>query len=458
MSLSSLMATINSSSLNAVLPYLAKILHLTLNESQMLIVVYLVVLTSILTICGKFADTVGHKIVFLSGTLTFGLSALIVLIGETIELMVFMRIIQAIGASLMVASGPSILLEAFEPEHRGFAIGIHTTGISLGLIAGPPIGGFILRHLSWHWLFLINIPISFIVFAAISLIIPLKKIPNSDNRHYDLYGMLLWAIAIPTILISMSTLSHSPAVSLAIFSLGVGLIILFVKHELTVKTPFFPIHLIKIPAYYGGLFSLLFGYAALFIPNFLIPFYLKIVLGLEPHQTGLIMSITSIAMFATTGISGYLSDKIGYYKLCIAGMILLTAGLVILYLLDARSAIVQITVAQIVTGMGLGIFNSPNTTALINIGGIENAGITTGLLATMRNLGMSIGTVIAAISVSTCHLLIFEERIEKISNIPPQNFKLIFKYSMAMAFLISFISVYLSTIRKGIPTTSKTQK
>lgn len=450
MSFSSLMATINSSSFNAALPYLAKILHLSLNESQLLLLVYLLVLTSFLTICGKIADIAGHKKVFLIGTLTFGISSLLVLIGEDTFLLIAMRIVQAIGASLMIASGPTILIGVFEPEKRGFAIGIHTTGISLGLIIGPPIGGFILKHLSWHWLFLLNLPFSILISLAILILIPFNKPIKPQNASYDFQGMTLWAISIPLILVSLSMVTHTDyTLSLIIFIIGIGLLISLIKYEVKTEKPFFPVNLIKIPSYYGGLFSLLFGYTALFISNFLIPFYLKIVLNLEAHQTGLIMSIPSLAMFATTGISGYISDKIGYYKLCIAGMVLLTIGLIILSTISLNLALYQVSIAQTIIGSGLGIFNSPNTTALLNIGGEENTGITTGLLATMRNLGMSLGTVLAGISISVLHLIFFDGKIEKINEIPSNIFHTLFKYSILIACLLSAISIYLSTLRKG---------
>ncbi len=462
MSLSSLMATINSSSLNSALPYLAKILHLSLNESQMILVVYLIVLTSILTICGKIADIFGHKKIFLIGTLIFGVSSLIVLPSERISLLISMRIIQAIGASFMVASGPAILLSVFEPEKRGFAIGMHTTGISLGLIIGPPIGGLILQYLSWQWLFLINLPFSIIIFVAIMWIVDYQQNYQlkEEQNHYDIYGMLLWSLSIPLILISMSMLSHSNSTTISLFMLLIGiiLILILIKHEIKVDKSFFPINLIKIPAYYGGLFSLLIGYTALFISNFLIPFYLKLVLNLEPQQTGFIMSITSIAMFLTTGVSGYISDKIGYYKLCITGMILLTIGMLLLALTKIESALIQISIAQIIIGSGLGIFNSPNTTALLNISGMNNTGITTGLLATMRNLGMSLGTVIGGISVSFFSTTLFGNKVEKINEIPPEIFNSLFKYSLIIAFLLSTVSIYLSTIRKGSGDLSISQK
>ncbi len=452
MSLSTLMSTINSGSLNAVLPYLTRILNLTFNQSQMILVVFLVVLTSILTICGRIADTIGHKRIFLLGTIIFGLSSTIVLLGGTPISLIIMRIIQAIGAAFMVSSGPAILFSVFEPEKRGFAIGIHTTGISLGLILGPPIGGFMLKHLNWQWLFLINIPISLIAFLAILFIIKDKPKSTNINTKHDLRGMIMWMIAIPLLLLSLPSFvkeNSNLLITSIIFATGFIILIIFFRYERMTSSPFFPIQLIKIPAYYGGLFSLLFGYIALFISNFLIPFYLKIVLHLEPHQTGLLMSTTSIAMFATTGISGYLSDKTGYYKLCISGMILLALGIFLLIFIDKDTAITQIIVSQVIIGSGLGIFNSPNTAAMLSIGGDKSIGITTGLLATMRNMGMSLGTVIAGFSTSIISILIFGESAEKINDIPEKNYILIFKLSLVVAFVLSVISIYLSQIRKG---------
>ncbi|GEM_PF-1925772 len=461
MSLSSLMATINSSSLNAVLPYISKILHLNINESQMILVVYLIVLTAILTICGKIADILGHKKIFLTGIAIFGLSSLMVLLGENVTTIIIMRVIQAIGASLMVASGPTILLNTFEPQRRGFAIGIQTTGISLGLIIGPPIGGIIIKYLSWQWLFLINIPFALVSFITITFIIKGRENSGYSKEPYDFYGMIIWAISIPLILISFILFSHKNQNALIpsiLLTAGVGLMFYLIRYELRINSPFFPISLIKIPAYYGGLFSLLSGYTALFISNFLIPFYLTIVLHLEPQQTGFIMSTTSIAMFVTTGVSGYLSDRIGFYKPCIIGMSFLTIGMLILSFTNTDSALIQIIIAQIIIGSGLGIFNSPNTTALLNIGGTHSTGITTGLLATMRNLGMSFGTVTAGVLISVFNIILYNSPTEKINDIPSENFNYLFRYSMLFAFLISSISIYLSTIRKGTPLISSEQK
>lgn len=452
MSLSTLMATVSSSSLNAVLPYFAKILNLTFNQSQMILIVYLVVLTSILTICGWIADIAGHKKIFLSGTIIFGLSSAMVFLGDSPTSIILMRIIQAVGASLMVSSGPAILFGVFEPERRGFAIGIHTSVVSLGLILGPPTGGFILKHLSWHWLFLINIPISLLSFFVILFIISDNLQRSDKDKKYDFIGMIMWMISIPLILLSLPAfVRENSNLFITTFTFITGMIILIslFRYEQRINNPFFPINLIRVPAYYGGLFSLLLGYTALFIPNFLIPFYLNIVLNLEPQQTGLLMSTTSIAMFATTGVSGYISDRTGYYKLCISGMILLSLGIFLLVFTNSATAITQIIIAQIIIGAGLGIFNSPNTTAMLNIGGDKNIGITTGLLATMRNMGMSIGTAIAGFSASIASILIFNESAERINSIPKENFITIFRLTLSVAFIISVISIYLSGIRKG---------
>jgi len=452
MSLSTLMATINSSSLNAVLPYLTKILNLKFNESQMILVVYLITLTSLLTICGKLSDLIGHKRTFVAGTLIFGFSSILVLLSSKVIIILIMRIIQAIGASLMVSSGPAILFSVFEKERRGFAIGIHTTGISLGLMIGPPIGGFILRHLNWQWLFLINIPISLISCIAILLLITDSPIDDRERSKQDIFGMLLWTIAIPLILLSLPSIVKEEAnrvIPLIALSTGVTILMYFISYEKRIQSPFFPIDLIKIPAYSGGLFSLLFGYTALFMSNFLIPFYLKIVLNLEPHQTGLLMSTSSIAMFATTGISGYMSDRIGYYKPCIIGMSLLSIGLLLMLFIEKANAIFFIIIAQTIIGSGLGIFNSPNTTAMLSIGGARNTGVTTGLLATMRNLGMSLGTVLSGISTSLFSLILFGESAERINSINPHNFNMIFKLVISIAFILSTLSIYLSSIRKG---------
>jgi len=461
MSLSTLMATINSSSLNAVLPYLTKILNLKFNESQMIVVVYLITLTSLLTICGRISDKIGHKRVFLTGTLIFGFSSILVLFSSKAIVIIVMRIIQAIGASFMVSSGPAILFSVFEKEKRGFAIGIHTTGISLGLILGPPIGGFILQHLSWQWLFLINIPISIISFTAILLIISEEPLNNRDNLRQDIFGMIMWAIAIPLILLSLPSIMKEEShkfLSITTLIVGMTIFFFFISYERKIVSPFFPIDLIKIPAYSGGLFSLLFGYTALFMSNFLIPFYLKIILDLEPHQTGLLMSTSSIAMFATTGISGYLSDRIGYYKPCIIGMILLSLGLMLMLFVEKTNAISFIIIAQIIIGSGLGIFNSPNTTAMLSIGGGQNTGITTGLLATMRNLGMSLGTVFSGIFTSLFSLILFRESAERINSINPDNFNTIFKLVISIAFVLSTVSIYLSSIRKGTDAPPNGQK
>ena len=159
------MSTLDGSIVNIAMPTMSKDLAISMNEAEWIVSVYMITICCLLIFWGRISDTIGKIKIFKIGTLIFILGSLFCGISSTLEMLLISRIIQATGASMTMATNYGIITENFPPEMRGRSLGVLGSFVSLGSIAGPGIGGVIIQKYTWHYIFLINIPIGIFAFV-----------------------------------------------------------------------------------------------------------------------------------------------------------------------------------------------------------------------------------------------------------------------------------------------------
>ena len=153
------LATIDGSIVNIALPTLVNSLHVPFALVEWVVLAYLLTITTLMLSIGRLADMVGKKSLFLAGMIIFTTGSLLCGLSTTIGYLIASRVIQAVGAALTMALGTAIVTEAFPSEERGRALGLNGLMVSLGIIIGPTLGGLLLEHFSWNWLFFVNLPV-----------------------------------------------------------------------------------------------------------------------------------------------------------------------------------------------------------------------------------------------------------------------------------------------------------
>jgi MFS family permease len=333
------MATLDGNIVNVALPTLSAELRAHVDALQWIVNGYLLAITATLIVMGRLGDRLGHRAVYAGGLLVFTLGSALCGAAPGLGELVGARVVQALGASAMMAIGPAVLTTAFPPGMRGRALGTLGTVVALGLTLGPPIGGLILSHLSWRWIFYVNLPVGLAGTAW-----ALRILPRGGGGR------------------------GGPLVDLSIF---------------------------RIPAFTLGLVAGFLSYAAMFSQTFLTPFLLARVHGLSAGELGLVLASVPVALSVSSPLAGWISDRFGARLLPSAGMGVLAAGLLALSLAGPGTPVLGVAARLFVAGVGMGLFQAPNNATVMGALPRERLGSGGGLLATARNAGMAAGVALA---------------------------------------------------------------
>ena len=189
------MSTLDGSIVNVAMPTMSKSLNVDMSDAEWIVSVYMITICCLLIFWGRISDSIGKVRIFKIGTLIFVIGSLLCGISESIEMLLLSRIVQAVGASMTMATNYGIITENFPSEMRGKSLGILGSFVSLGSIAGPGIGGVILQKYTWHYIFLINIPIGIFAMILGYFVFPKSK-KKSAPINIDFLGFILFDISI----------------------------------------------------------------------------------------------------------------------------------------------------------------------------------------------------------------------------------------------------------------------
>lgn len=407
------MATLDSSVVNIALPTLTKALETDLTQIKWVVMIYLLIVTGLLLPFGRMSDLYGRKHVIQMGFLVFLTGSILCGFSPSLGPLLVARLIQGIGAAMLMANGPAIITAHFPLSERGRALGTLAMVVSLGLISGPLVGGMLIEVLSWRSIFLLNIPICLLGLWLASKNMPSDRV-HARLTHFDWAGSLLQMLFLLCFLILVDPPMISVSGSIPffvprplIFLLAVAFGIVFVKVEQETKHPILDLSLLRIRTFWtanAASFMVFVWYSSVSI---LMPFFLEEVLLMPTSQVGLLLTAIPITVFVVAPISGRLADRIGSVWLRVAGTLVGATGLFFMSgifgggFLKARMAADQHAPISVIIGlcsMGLatGLFQSPNNTAIMSSVPTNKLGTASALLATIRNLGWAVGTGLAA--------------------------------------------------------------
>jgi EmrB/QacA subfamily drug resistance transporter len=306
------------------------------------------------------------------------------------------RVLQAIGASMLMSNSPAIVSVTFPGKERGRVLGMNGTVVALAAMAGPSLGGILVGLFNWQWIFYINLPIGIIAYLLGYYILPKEEQHSSGT--FDFMGAALFAVGMTGLLVVLSQGEEWGWNSLAILiTTIVSIIILsiFVWNEGRATHPMIDLTLFKRWPFSAGNVSGLLSFMAMYSSSMLMPFYLHSVMLLTPTQIGLAITPFPLLMAVAAPVSGYLSERVSPVILTTSGLGILASGLVYLSTLNAQSVIWQVIIGQAVMGIGNGMFQSPNNNSVLSSVPVSKVGLASGISALMRNVGMVSGTAVA---------------------------------------------------------------
>lgn len=400
------LSTIDGSIVNVALPTLARELKAPFAAVQWVVLAYLLVLVSLMMVAGRLADLYGKKPLYTLGFVVFTLGSVSCGLSSGVHWLVLSRVIQAIGASLLMALGAAIVTEVFPAQERGRAMGLNGLMVSVGLVSGPTLGGLILGAFTWHVIFFVNLPL-----GIVGILMVLKFVPSHSLRSqqaFDWRGALLLFAALLCFLLAITLGPRRSFASPLSVTLGLASIVGFVafaRTELTVKDPLVDLGMFRNSTLATNVVtgSMVFVASAGLV--FLLPFFLQNVQGRSPRDAGLLLITGPIMIGLTSPISGWLSDRVGSRPLTIAGLVILVVAYAVISTLTEHTSTLVYIGKVMWLGMGMGTFQSPNNSAIMGSVPRDRLGVASGLLSLTRTLGQTTGVaLIGAFWAALVHL------------------------------------------------------
>ena len=398
------MSALDASVVNTILPVIRGYFIAAVSSVEWIVTIYLLVVSSLLLTFGRLGDIHGHKRIYVSGFLIFVAASASCGLAPSVEILVISRAIQAFGAAMLFANSPAILTKSFHPAQRGQALGMQATMTYLGLTVGPSLGGWLAESFGWRTVFYINVPIGLIAFGLSLAFIYSDKPEKASTERFDWVGAVLFSASLILLLLALNKGNDWGWTSLPFIAcvMAAALIMaVFIQIERRTISPMLDLSLFQRRLFSASTASAVLNYICLYSVIFLMPFYLIQGRGLNPAQAGVLLTMQPIIMAASAPLSGLLSDRIGSRLLSTSGMAILSLGLFLLSRLGPNSPYSVILSGLAVTGLGTGIFISPNTSALLGSAPRQRQGIASGILATARNVGMVLGVGLAGASLSS---------------------------------------------------------
>lgn len=370
-------------------------------EIQWVVTAYFLTTAVTLVLMGRLSDVAGRKQVYTWGCLVFATGAAMAGLSPSLWVCVAARVVQAVGGSMLVANALAIVAAVYPPEKRGQAVGVNGTLVGVGSFLGPSLGGLLTDTLGWQYIFLVNVPFSLILFTFSLLFIPADKPGDKGDEPFDLAGTVWYALAMLAIMAGTTNLAEdhrSVPFWLGPLVVGAGLFALLVRQEKGHPHPVLDLRLFRNLRFSTGLVSGLCAFMVAAFSNFALPFYLEHTLGLPPASAGLVMTPFPLAMMAFAWVSGYLADRTGTgSSITTAGMVLITAAMFWLSFLTPETTPESVMWRLLLLGVGMGFFNSPNNSEVMNATPPGQLGLGSSLLATSRHVGQMLGTSLAAL-------------------------------------------------------------
>lgn len=386
------LATIDGGIVNIGLNTLVREFDKPLVVIEWVVLSYMLTISSLMLSIGRLGDMLGKKTLYLAGLVIFTVGSVLCGLSGTIYWLIAFRVLQAVGASILMALGTAMVTEAFPGNERGKALGILGTLVSIGIIAGPTIGGIILESLTWHWLFFVNLPV-----GIVGVIMVLRYVPDSrpgNKQRFDFPGAILLFVSLSALLFALSSIQSgmgSTAITLVLFGVFfVGLIFFIVVEKRTAEP------MIDLSMFSNRMFSinLITGFMVFIVTAgtmIILPLYLQNVLQFGPRQAGLMMAITPVTVALIAPFSGALSDRVSSRVITSIGLVILFTGYLLVSSLSADTSVIGYLVRFIPVGIGIGMFQAPNNSAIMGSAPRERSGVASSLLSLTRTVGQTTG-------------------------------------------------------------------
>jgi EmrB/QacA subfamily drug resistance transporter len=410
-SLGMLLATINSGTLIIALPDLERSLHTSLLSLVWVILAYMIASTVLVLSAGRMSDLFGRKRAYVAGFIVFGLASLGAGFAADGTQLILWRILQGVGGAFLFANAGALVTDAFPREQLGLAMGTNTMVAAVGLVLGPVLGGALVS-ISWHWVFWFNVPLA--LAGSLWGALVLHELAKRDEvRGLDPLGAMTFLIGLTGLVLGVSRGGLSgwddPVVIVSLVAAAV-LLPAFVLIEHRVTAPMLDLTIFRDRMFAAATAAAFINGLSRFALLFVFVFYFQGAQGDDPLTAGIKLAPMAIGMLIASPLAGLWADRRGSRMLAALGMVVSAVALAGMTTLEAQSPYWQSTVWLLVVGIGSGMFNSPNTAAMMGTVPAQRRGIAAGARTMLQNTGavISIAFVLAVITAAVPKPILFK--------------------------------------------------
>jgi DHA2 family multidrug resistance protein len=405
-----IMQALDTTIANVALPYMQGSLSASLDQINWVLTSYIVAAAIMTAPVGWLADRFGRKAVFIACVAGFTVASLLCALAQNIEQMVLFRLLQGMAGAALVPLSQATLLDAYSAEERGSAMAIWGVGVMLGPIMGPTIGAWLTDNYSWHWVFLINLPIGIITVAG--MMVFMEETKQQGHLRFDWFGFIALAIGIGSLQLMLDRgeqVGWFGAVEIWIECIvsATGFYYFF-AHSLTTREPFVNFEMFKDRNFISGcVFMLVIG-VVLFGTMALVTPFMQNLLGYPIQTAGFLLGTRGVGTLLTMMAAPRLMKMIEPRYLILGGLLITAATL---YEMTGWSLDVQqstIIVTSVAQGVGLGLLFVPVTSVAFSTldGSLRNGA--TSMTTLLRNIGSSIGISMMIANLTSTTTLMHE--------------------------------------------------
>jgi len=410
-SLGMLLATVNSGTLIIALPDLERSLHTTLLQLVWVILVYMIVSTVLVLTAGRLSDLFGRKNAYVLGFLVFSLASLGAGFSGSGTQLILWRILQGVGGAFLFANAAALVTDAFPRKELGLAMGTNTMVAAVGLVVGPVLGGALVA-VSWPWVFWFNLPLGLL--GCLWAWLVLHELAGRDEqRGLDLLGTAAYVVGLTGLVLALSKgglTGWSGPIVTGGFAAAVVLLPLFVLIERRGRAPMLDLSFFRDRLFGAASAAAFINGLARFALMFLFVFYFQGPQGQSPIMAGIELAPMALGMLVASPLAGVIADRRGSRGLAALGMVVTAASLAAMTTLQAGSPYWQSGLWLALLGIGSGMFNSPNTAAMMGAVPSHRRGVAAGARVMLQNTGavLSIAFVMAIVTAAVPQDVLFK--------------------------------------------------
>ncbi len=390
------LAVLDGAIANVALPTIARDLNASPASSIWVVNAYQLAVTISLLPLASLGDIFGYRRVYQWGMVVFTIASLGCALSDSLPTLTVARIIQGFGAAGIMSVNGALIRFIYPRRWLGRGVGINATIGSIASAVGPTVASAVLSVGPWPWLFAVNVPI-----GAIAIPIAWRALPRtaSSGVRFDV-GSAGWsALTFGLLVMAIAGLGHGESIGYASIELAgaAGFGFVLVTRQLAQTSPMLPVDLLRIPLFALSVATSICSFVAQSMAMVSLPFLFENTLGRSQVETGLLMTPWPLAVAVIAPFTGRLADRYPAGLLGGAGLTVMACGLALLSLLPAAPSHFDIIWRMLICGIGFGFFNTPNNRAIITSAPPTRAGGASGMQATSRLLGQTMGAALVAL-------------------------------------------------------------